>query len=455
MALSRRQFNRAATIGTGGTVLQNMAIPWFMVKHEDKGTGSALSGLRMQAVHSQVVVDSFGVNIQPGEKNYTFAATEQWVVDLGVRNVRRRMYGDNIGNGRNEFIAGLCRDHGVRWHATAGPYDPDDTEASRRDVESHLEAEVLAAADILEGLGGYNEPNGIRLGPLDPNWETYCRNHNQWMFGMKSANPTELAGCIIYGPSLHDHPPGGDVQLQADYNAISIVAPYMERIEMHRYPGGAIPSNGIDQRTGWAVNGVGASKLPVGVSETGYNHAPGWVNYVPNAVIGSYYPRLLAEHVERGNKIWIFELFDQYDPTAGDHENFFGMLSAPTPNVADLTPLKQYTAMKNMLALFEDGTAAYTANPLQVTIGGNPSIQTFLTQKRNGHWVMMLWRDLKLWDKATQSQLSPAAVNGTLTFPASRTVKKYIPAVGTTFTQTVGTNHTISVGGDLVVLDIL
>ena len=125
----------------------------------------------MQAVHSQVVVDSFGVNIQPGEKNYTFAATEQWVVDLGVRNVRRRIYGDNLKNGRNEFIAGLCRDHGVRWHATAGPYDPDDTEASRRDAESHLKAEVLAAAaDVLEGLGGYNEPNGTRLGPLDPNW---------------------------------------------------------------------------------------------------------------------------------------------------------------------------------------------------------------------------------------------------------------------------------------------
>src|SRR5262245_1231312 len=112
MALSRRQFNRAATIGTGATVLQNMAFPWLMARHEDKGIASAPAGLRIQAVHSQVVVDSFGVNIQPGEKNYTFAATEQWVDDLGVRNVRRRMYGDNIGNGSNEFIAGLCRDHG-------------------------------------------------------------------------------------------------------------------------------------------------------------------------------------------------------------------------------------------------------------------------------------------------------------------------------------------------------
>ena len=39
MALSRRQFNKAATIGTGGTMLQTMGFPWFTVKDEERAPG--------------------------------------------------------------------------------------------------------------------------------------------------------------------------------------------------------------------------------------------------------------------------------------------------------------------------------------------------------------------------------------------------------------------------------
>lgn len=434
------------------------------------------------ATWAHTAVQKAGVNIQPGWYNYDISTTAaktllaNYVHDLGVGVVRFQVPDNTGATSPGRKAADFIRDYlhvpyGIRWHGTAGAYNPGDTDTARAAERTGLAANILEYAtanpNLFLGLGGYNEPNGTRLGALNPNWPTIVATHQQWLWALRANNPGVLGAVTVSGPSLHDNPPAktnptrsSSQVLQEDYLSLSPCAGYMDEIEFHRYPAGQVPSWYIDLRTSWAVAGVGASKTPVVVSECGYQTHPPNAAGVTLDVQGTYAPRLYAEHWARGNTCIWFDLLCQYDPvyaadnTAGDVQSWYGLIQAPTASNADLAPSPAYTAVSRMLGLLADPGATYTPAALPMVLIRDDSVKHLLYGKRDGSYLLLLWRDVSVWSKSTKTPVSPSAVTATVQLQTAKTVSVYTPKTSATPATSTGLDHVVQLAGDLKVVAI-
>ena len=144
---------------------------------------------------------------------------------------------------------------------------------------------------------------------------------------------------------------------------------------------------------------------PLVTTEAGYHNALNTTNgHLPGARgrrAASTRPRLLLEHFLRGEeRVYSYELIDEFDdPGTTNPEAHFGLLRR------DLSPKPAYTAMKTLLGLLSDPGPAFTPAPLPVEVDRLPERRaaTSLTQKRNGQYVLLLWRDVAVYDPVTQA----------------------------------------------------
>ena len=174
----------------------------------------------------------------------------------------------------------------------------------------------------------------------------------------------------------------------------------------HMYPGGYKPSNEVSQIT-TAIRGSVPATKPLITTEAGYHNALNTTNGhlpVPEDVAGVYTPRVLLEHYLRGDKrVYTYELLDEFDdPALTNPEAHFGLLHR------DFTPKPAYTAMKNLLGLLSDPGPAFTPQALPIKVTGFPSDGKYVvTQKRNGQYVVLLWRDVSDLRPGAQAAARP------------------------------------------------
>ena len=72
--------------------------------------------------------------------------------------------------------------------------------------------------------------------------------------------------------------------------------------------------------------------------------------------------------------------------------------------------------MKNLLGLLSDPGPAFTPQSLPIKVNGFPSDGKYvLTQKRNGQYVLLLWRDVSIYDPVTKQPQTVTPTNVTLT----------------------------------------
>jgi hypothetical protein len=454
--LKTRSFNRRAFIRTG---LSAAAVAGVASRSHFGSTTSHAPGVRLASfntpAHSQSVVKHFGMNIQPGNNNEyaNYDKVTSLLQDLGVRKVRSIVRtGDP--NGAMPFLASLHTSLGITVHGTAGDFPHTDAErAAMPKMRTAMAAAITKYAGMYDSLGGYNEPNGTRFGPRPSWWLTETLTHQKWMWGLIHGGTTNsaLQQILVCGPSLHDQVK----TLQQDYLDCSVLKPYMERINMHRYPAGMVPSNLIDERTKWATAGVGV--MPVVISETSYNNGMNSNCYapVPADIIAVYADRLLMEHVSRGDDMYWFELLNNYPPSSTDLQDFYGLVSVPSQDPSTWQPMPAYQTYKRLLGLMKDGDAPYSPAPLSLTISGANDVKSYLVGKRDGSYLLALWRDVKLWDRTTRSRLNPPAATAVVTFPAAKTVTVYMPSIrDAAYSTTVASQHSVSLSGNLTLLQI-
>jgi hypothetical protein len=355
---------------------------------------------QLQAVQADSVVDGFGVNIHLPFLDTPYAdadAVAAAIQDLGVRHVRDEL---RLDNPRQYAGMAKVRAAGARFDLIMGRPDSGATPAD------YVRTVAELPPDTVESLEGANEWD--LFGPAD-SWVSQVKDWQHGLYAAADAEP-RTADLPVLSPALAFK---GDYATAGDLSADQDVA------NAHMYPGGAMPSSEID-----AITQKLRASIPTGplvTTEAGYHDATAYSanpsnRGVPEDVAGAYLPRLLLEHLRRGEqRMYGYELIDSFDnPDLTDPEAHFGLLRH------DLTPKPAYTAMKNLMGLLTDPGPAFTPGSLQLDVAGFPGDGRYLlTQKRDGELVLLLWRNVSLWDQVNQQPQTVAPVDVTFTLPGS------------------------------------
>jgi hypothetical protein len=388
----------------------------------------------VQARAADSLVNAFGVNTHlnyAGPYQETARVT-QALNDLGVRHVR-----DNLNLSSPESFPAMRQvaASGVRFDLIMG--------RPRSWQTPSLLVQTLATefpTGVVESLEGANEYN-LFTGAID--WVTELRSHQQQLWEAAKANPA-TAELPILAPALG---------MKTGFEQLADLGRYADYGNAHLYPGGRQPSYLIDQMT--LAEQIVVPGKPVIYTEGGYHNAMNTTSGhrpTPESVVGSYAPRMLLEHFVRGtSRFYQYELLDQRpDAEQVDHEARFGLLRN------DFSPKPAYSAMKNLLALAADPGPAFTPGELAYRVHGAPaSTRQVLVQKRNGEFVLLLWRDVSIFNPTTGQQVpvTPATVNVQL--GERSTVSVHQPSSGSAAVSTsTGTSVPVTLGGDVVALVI-
>jgi hypothetical protein len=220
------------------------------------------------------------------------------------------------------------------------------------------------------------------------------------------------------------------------------------------YPGGYKPSNEVSQITS-ALRGTVPATKPLITTEAGYHNALNTTNGhlpVPEDVAGVYTPRVLLEHYLHGDqRVYTYELIDEFDdPALTNPEAHFGLLHR------DLTPKPAYSAMKNLLGLLSDPGPTFTPTALPIKVTGFPSDGKYIvTQKRNGQYVVLLWRDAQIYDPVLKTPTPVTPTNVTVQLAKSSNISVYRPSSGSApVTQTSASSIPLQLDGAVTALTI-
>lgn len=208
---------------------------------------------------------------------------------------------------------------------------------------------------------------------------------------------------------------------------------------------------------------------PKYVTECGYN--TGWNvndpsfggNSVSQLAAATYGPRLAVEMYLAGvTTHWRYALMDESDPTNSNAAAHWGLVETPSVDPRTWVPKPEYWAMRNYLALLGRSRAG-TPRPLDCGfMSADSEIKILVAQRPGDVWLLMLWRDVSVWDPANRSDLDPGSSKVIIDFGVARDVAVYVP-------RTAGQAHapvpqravadrksiTVDVAGDLVILEVV
>lgn len=365
-----------------------------------------------------------------------FARTNALLQALGVRHIR-----DQWTPVRPDY------DRELRSLAAMGIHS--DLIVSARNanpsvIAGSINALVAKAPQSVEAVEAPNEWN-LNGGP---NWVDELRTYQRVLYQTVRSHP-QLANVTVLAPSLGR---------REGFDQLGNLSPYTDAGNIHLYPGGHLPSDGVDAELADARDVVGAQ--PTRVTESGFHdnlqtdstHPP-----TSDAGAAIYLPRLWLEYFRRGvPRVYDYELYDQNENNAkGDQEGHFGLIRA------DGTKKPIFGAFQNMLALVNDRGPGFAVEqlPLSIDSGGQPVVRQ-LVQRRDGQFVLFLYRDVSVWDFHARRDVAVPAVPATIRFARSFSqIQEYRPTYGGAPVRTVIRNATTSTStvtvplqGDVVAL---
>lgn len=391
-----------------------------------------------QATPADSVVDAYGVGIHLAFLDTPYADATRVadaLSDLGVRHVRDDLYLDNP---RQYDGIGTVASRGIGFDLIMGRPDRPGT------PEDYVTTAAALPAGSLDSLEGVNEWDLFSGGSAD--WPTQLLTWQQRLYAAAKANPA-TADLPVLAPAL---------AFRWNYPTLAAagdIDPYADEANAHMYPGGYKPSTEVTNITN-AIRALIPSK-PLVTTETGYHNAMNTTNGhhpVPEDVAGTYYPRLLLEHYLHGDKrTYSYELIDEFDDSGlTNPEANFGLLHR------DWTPKPAYTAMKNLLGLLSDPGPSFTPDSLLLRADGWPSDGRYLlTEKRDGEFVLLMWRDASVYDPVLQQRTPVTPANVTLQLSKNYQLGVYQPSSSSApVSQTRGSSLPLQIGPDVTAVTI-
>ncbi|MAS54741.1 hypothetical protein [Nocardioides sp.] len=383
---------------------------------------------------AEEVVDAYGIGIHSSYWDTPYGDTARVVAaltDLGVEHVR-----DDLWNNTPESYVAINQiaAAGIGFDLIMG--NPSRGQAPAEYVAT-VEQHLLGAVESIEGPNEWDN-----FGP--GGWADELRSFQAGLYAAAKARPA-TAGLPVLAPAL---------AFRSNYSRLGTQTGVADVANSHLYSGGREPS--VDIAAALAETQARSGTTSTIVTEAGYHNAlatTGGHHPVPEDLAAAYLPRLLAEHALAGTeRVYSYELIDEVaDPDRTDPEANFGLLRH------DWSPKPAYTAMKRLLALLDDTEEAFTPGELgYTTSGGGSDLRQLLTQRSDGTFVLLLWRDVSLWSTGQRTRIPVAPTSVTISLADSLTYAVHQPrSVLPLPTQVgVGRSITLPLAGDLVAVTL-
>nr|WP_240161031.1 calcium-binding protein [Burkholderia sp. Ax-1719] len=365
-------------------------------------------------------IDTLGVNTHINYTDGAYANLRNVADDLtwlGIHHVRDETPGGTVPLSSYAFLA----QRGARFNLFLHSPIPTAVELS-----AQLNTAVPGSVAAIEGLNEvdnfpvpYKGLTGTAAG-LAVQREIYRRVHSE----------PQLAGVAVYDLTGFDPKPVDTRANAADYT------------NMHIYPqNGEQPSynaNG-DKFMPPAIELFKKFQRPNVITEFGYFSLPqsGWLmigvdeQTQAKGILNGYMDAAAAGVA----RTYAYELLDQKPDTQGKenemHYGFFRNDNSPKP-VAHA--VRNLTTILNASALPRAGADKRGAPPPAYTLSGLPvSGNSLLLQKEDGRFVLVLWDETQIWNRATGTPITNPAADVELDIGANASsVVIYDPLVSAT-----------------------
>lgn len=379
------------------------------------------------------------------------------LVQLGVGRIRDKL--NPLSDADQQAAWQRLRAAGIHAHLTVA-------QVGAAANETTAAVDYLATTigpGLVSGLSGWNEANAE---PRPADWATrYVQNSLAPLSQARDERPEQWVRDTITAPgALKDNVS----DLPGDYTALGAagVARYVDVGDAHIYQGGEPPTHRLDARVEY-MDTYGSGK-PKFVTECGYNtgknlNDPAFGgNTVSDLAAAKYGPRLAVEMYLAGvTTHWRYALMDEIDSTNSNASAHWGMVETPSVDPATWVRKPEYWAMRSYLALLQRSQTA-TPQLLEMSLTSAGETKSLLAQRRDGTWVLILWRDVPVWDTATSSDLYPPSAPVSVDFGVNRDVSVYVPRTAGRDASPVPRRAvaaqrsiTVELAGDLVMLEIV
>ena len=492
-----------------------------------------------ETIRSDSVLDYWGINAKIsygsgtvyGDNPTPYVNTDacvDYLIDGGARIWREKCALTGSARDRQRHAMPVLAASGVRWHSTIGVLSDvkSSSEAAVRTWAHDTVRDVLAEfagyyltnapvpgvmESVLYSVGGPNEIDNSALNGANWARNAYILQHELWdqmrLGSLVPSYVTTFANVKILAPSIRSNIVGSTAiqnAVSANITGEGFISDWFDTINPHKYQGGVNPSQAEIQESldAWSSinrNDVGADFTECGYNSMNYdsdsNYIGGGVNHtgapkVPPWVMGVYVPKALATFAAAGCGYYIHELLDDADPaTTFNIQSHFGMISMQGSTTAasppsGWLPKPSWYAMRRMANLLRDRSdllvaPSFTPTDLPHTISGvsgaGVNFKKLVTQKSNGRWYMLIWREVDVFNNSETSAgsaISVANVDVDITVPQARTYNTFKPndatagsPNGTTDefctatpsesgTVTAGGTFTIPLSGNLKIIEI-
>ncbi|WP_435747055.1 hypothetical protein [Nocardioides sp. SYSU DS0663] len=390
--------------------------------------------ISLPARQADDVVDAYGVGIHTPFLDTPYADAPRVadaLADLGVRHVRDDLF---LGNPRQYDAIRTIARRGIAFDLIMGRPDRPGTPA---DYVRTVAGLPKGAVEAVEGINEWDHFGAGR------DWVTETVSWQRQLYReVKRTRAT--AHLPVLSPAL---------AFRRNYPALPDLSPWSDVANAHVYPGGYKPGTELG-RIFDALRAVISGK-PLVTTEAGYHNATNTTNGhnpASERAAGLYLPRLLLEHYTRGHaRLYSYELIDEFhDPAKVNPEAHFGLLRR------DWSPKPAYTAMKTLLGLLADPGPDFATTPLRLKVDGWPSDGRFVvTQKRDGRYVVLLYRDVSVWDPQARRDLPVEAADVTLAFTTSYDMTVHRVSEGAApVSRTRGTTVRVPVDGGVTAVTL-
>ncbi len=372
-------------------------------------------------------VDSLGVVVHVN-RNKGVLSDQGWAIvsaaiaEAGFRYVRATIH-DDLGVAR---VRDMHARYGTRFNLRIDSRALEEIPEKQK-KKKFRKASVALDPDAIDRMVAITKRVGVNAilsyeGPNEYNSQGKEQGNRNWHNQLK-AFMHAMYRRIKEDPAIADKPviaPSIWRRRVQDYQAMGDISDRTDRGCLHNYTGGRRPSYNLDSRIQDAR--ILTPEQRIWVTEFGFRTAG--KNAVSETAKATYLPRFAAEFFIRPlvERVFNYQIIDEW-PIASKPDKAWGLLRN------DFSKRPSFYAMKNTIALLDDKDGDFTPGSLDYDLVGDlKDVHSFLVQKKNGTFYLVLWQEVESWDREARKDLHPAPRSVKLMFNAGvAEVRTYLP----------------------------